>query len=509
MEEKEAIETEVWVRPPIAKKKSSLSGLPLHLFGSIKSKSSSKRTKSTKSSTSSFSNFSIAHTIPDMPSFIWRETTDETEDEGSMKDSERDDDKHSERGPRMGSSPSTWLEQDSQRGDPGAGPSPTFEEEESWLEEQLSLEQFSPTENEHERRFSQGTGLYSNTSSIPSPRFTPSSAGAQSLRWHQRYESASSARFSGVPGIPAAPLSPLFPEGHEWHQTLNLGESRPSSYVPEPESARIPIGLQLPSTIPPPVTPHMTPRGTPHITPHMTPRPTPRNSQSHIWHQRQGSENSVMQARIESIPQNPASLYQGRTSEDSIRWPSTPQSALQEEALRINQERFPPRLSSRIFPPARKLTRSTPTGQWSTIPTLLRRPRNRARNLTTPLLATKTSPTPTTDRTKTITQGYPQETHITTTIALTAYATEAIGIFDSEEEREGKQNKWITTGHVLCIIITTCELIIQEQFMSNFLFCRKSGEGRSGYKWIGSELLCIYSYDCDDTPCIKSWLLFF
>lgn len=351
MEEKEAIETEVWVRPPIAKKKSSLSGLPLHLFGSIKSKSSSKRTKSTKSSTSSFSNFSIAHTIPDMPSFIWRETTDETEDEGSMKDSERDDDKHSERGPRMGSSPSTWLEQDSQRGDPGAGPSPTFEEEESWLEEQLSLEQFSPTENEHERRFSQGTGLYSNTSSIPSPRFTPSSAGAQSLRWHQRYESASSARFSGVPGIPAAPLSPLFPEGHEWHQTLNLGESRPSSYVPEPESARIPIGLQLPSTIPPPVTPHMTPRGTPHITPHMTPRPTPRNSQSHIWHQRQGSENSVMQARIESIPQNPASLYQGRTSEDSIRWPSTPQSALQEEALRINQERFPPRLSSRIFPP--------------------------------------------------------------------------------------------------------------------------------------------------------------
>lgn len=359
--DKEVVKDEVWVRPPIAKK-TSMSGLPLHLFGSMRSKSSSKRTKSTKSSTSRFSGFSIAPTIPDMPSFIWRETTDET-DEGSTKDSECDDDKHSGRGDRVIGRHSTWLEQDSDIGDPGARPSLTFEEEENWLEQQLGLEQFSPIENEQERRFSQGTGLHSSISSIPSFCLAPSSARAQNLRRHQRYESASSA-FSSVPEIPAAPMSPLFPEGHEWYQTLNLGESRPGSYGSEAESARIPIGLQIPSALsppaakipielqipsalPPPVTPHMTSRGTPHI----TPRGTPRQSQSYNWHQRQGSENSIMQARIESIPQNPASHYQGRTSEDSIRWPSTPQSASQEEALRINQERFPPRMSSRIFPP--------------------------------------------------------------------------------------------------------------------------------------------------------------
>lgn len=27
--------------------------------------------------------------------------------------------------------------------------------------------------------------------------------------------------------------------------------------------------------------------------------------------------------------------------------------------------------------------------------------------------------------------------------------------------------------------------------------------------WTEAELLCIYSNDCDDTPCIESWLVFF
>jgi hypothetical protein len=299
--EEKAVVDEVWVRPHIAKKRSS--GLPLNLFGSIKSKSSSKRTKSTKSSISRFSSaFSIAPTIPDMPSFIWRETTDETED-GSVKDSEYDIEKYSE------------------RGDPGMGPSPTWLErsEEDWLEEQLNLEQRSPTVDEHDRRFSQ-------ISSIPSPRFGSSLAGAQSLRWHQRYESASS---RGLPETPVVPSSPMFPDGHIWHQAADSDRSRQSTRpnTISPESARIPIGLaEVPQ-----------------------PQPTP----SHIWHQRQGSENSIMQARIESIPQNPASHYQGRTSEDSLRWPSTPASAQQEENLRVNSQAFPPRISSRIFPPRR------------------------------------------------------------------------------------------------------------------------------------------------------------
>ncbi|QDS73988.1 hypothetical protein FKW77_008574 [Venturia effusa] len=359
IEEKKIEVAELVVRPSIAKKR-SLSGLPLHLFGSIKSRSSSKRTRSMKSSVSKLSQFSIVPSIPDMPSFIWRETTDETETD-SMKESERDDDKYSERSDLGMGTKTTWYAYDGGSRDPGIAPSPTFEEEEHWLEEQLNLRQLSPTYNGYERRFSQGTGLYSSISSIPSPRFTPSSAHAQNVPWHQRCASSASA-CTGVPEIPAAPSSPLFPEGNEWFRTFEVGKSRPGSYISEPGSARIPIGLQIPSALSPPEprspveldmppalppAPHRSPTGTSHI----TPLNASRQSQPYIWHQRQGSENSVMQARIESVPQDPASHYQGRTSEESIRWPSTPQSALQEEALRINQERFPPRTTSRIFPP--------------------------------------------------------------------------------------------------------------------------------------------------------------
>ncbi|TID24061.1 hypothetical protein E6O75_ATG02426 [Venturia nashicola] len=156
VEEKEVAKTETSKDSPFARRSSS--GLPLYLFGSLRSKTSSRRTKSTKSSASMFSRFSIAPTIPDMTSFIWREATDET-DEGSTKDSERDYDKNEEGGdPRTGPS-TTWLEQDIKRGDLGTGLSPTSEEQQDWLEAQLSLEQLRPTKNEHERRFSQEPSL--------------------------------------------------------------------------------------------------------------------------------------------------------------------------------------------------------------------------------------------------------------------------------------------------------------------------------------------------------------
>ncbi|KAE9966884.1 hypothetical protein EG328_008532 [Venturia inaequalis] len=340
VEEKEFAKREARLCPPVAKKRPT-SGLPLHLFGSVRSSASSKRTKSTKSGTPRLSHFSNAHTIQHVPSFIGRGTIDET-DQGSTKDSEPDDNKRSGRGDFGMGSNSTRLDQDIEKGERRVGPSPTLEEEENWLEEQLRQEQCSPTGNEHERRFSQRTELYSSGSSIASPRFASNSARAQSLRWQQRYESVSY-NFSGVPEAPAVPSSPLFPEGHDWIQPLNLGESRPSSSVPEPESARLSIGLQMRSALSPPVTPHMPPRDTPPI----TPRSTPHRSQSHGRQQR---PMSIMQARIENILSAPASDYEGRTSEDSIRWPSTPETALQEETLRTNQDRFSQRMSALIFP---------------------------------------------------------------------------------------------------------------------------------------------------------------
>jgi hypothetical protein len=296
------------------------SGLPLNLFGSIRSKASSSYS-SDQSSTSQ---------ARSAPSFIWRSSTaDSSSKEGSAKEGKDDarttktmDEDDAITIKTMGSSKSRIR------------PSPLRQvnrrsEEYDWLEEQLCLERHSPTRLRGEE-----------IGDIR--RKSVSLQQQQSSQMHQRGGSEDSRRF---PGMSSEPPSPMFPTSPTMPHTPGRQPSRGSErsrrcsdWNREPENLQVPVS---------PLDPQSASWRQSRASDDSRVPVSPMESQGRGWHRSQRSEDSrisQMRTGLSDVPEVPT-WHHSRPSEDSLGYPRLEE--LQRLPMAPRPALFPPRTSSR------------------------------------------------------------------------------------------------------------------------------------------------------------------